>query len=138
MDQPVELPCKTLVCLECCLELLRKDESCPACSEHHESVKESFNQPSPVIQKILDNLVLHCDNPHCNSPILLQHLGRHVESGCKAYMRMAAESLTLEQVLQQPLDTPPTSLESNVLGQLASRALRDGTVTVPTGSLGRG
>ncbi len=87
VDQPVELPCKTLVCLECCLELLRKDESCPACSEHHESVKESFNQPTPVIQKIIDNLMLRCDNPHCNSPILLQHLGRHVESGCKACVK---------------------------------------------------
>ncbi len=61
-----------------------------------------------------------------------------MESSCKTDVRMAAQSLTLEHVLQQPLDTPPTSLESNVLGQLASRALRGGTTTVPTGSLGRG
>ncbi len=138
VDHPVELPCKALVCLGCCLELLRKDASYPSCDQLHVSLKESFSQPLPVILKLIDNLVLCCDNPQCNSLVLLQHLDQYVESGCKSYVRTAAESLTLEQVLQQPLDTPPTSLESNVLGQLASRALREGTVTVPTGSLGRG
>ncbi len=139
VDQPVELICKTLVCLECCLNLLKKDRhACPSCGQHHDTVNDSFNQPSPVIQKLIDNLVLHCDVPQCNSPILLQHLGHHVESGCTTYVRKAAESLTLEQVLQQPMDTPVTSLESNVLGQLASRALREGTITVATGSLGTG
>ncbi len=82
----------------------------------HVSLKESFSQPPLVIQKRIDSLVLRCDNPQYNSPVLLQHLGHHVESGCKSYARTAAESLTLEQVLQQPPDTPPTSPESNVLG----------------------
>ncbi len=51
VDHPVELPCKALVYLGCCLNLLKKDKhACPSCGQERDTVKESFNEPSLLLR----------------------------------------------------------------------------------------
>ena len=144
VDEPVELACKSPICYTCCLGMLRKSDGgvteCPSCHEEHELAINSFQAISPVVTKLLSNLVIRCEVPSCNKPVLLQHLGKHIESGCKEMVADVASTLTVEQVLEQPLDVPPTSLEKRAAGHLVRKMLHQScesnTFTVPPGSRG--
>jgi len=94
------------------LSLLRKGENrqCPSCNQQHKILVDTIQCPLPVAVKLVANLVVRCDDLTCSRPVVLQHLHDHLKSGCK--MAAAVSSvLTVEQMLEQPLDTPPTSLE---------------------------
>jgi len=53
--------------------------------------------------------VIHWEVPNCTKPVLLQHLGKLIESGYKEMVADVASTLTVEQVLEQPLAVQPTS-----------------------------
>jgi len=140
VDQPVEVcVCRSIVCAECCLTLLRKGENlqCPSCNQQHEISVDTIQSPSPVAVKLVANLVVRCDDPTCSRPVVLQHLHDHLKSGCKEMAAEVSSVLTVEQMLEQPLDTPPTSLERQAAGHLVRRLHQSpgpeaNTVTVPT------
>ena len=46
VDQPIEIPCKVPVCLDCCLWLIQKGDisNCPSCGSEHEVNFSTFSQ----------------------------------------------------------------------------------------------
>jgi len=50
----------------------------PSCHEALELAMNSFQAISPVVKKLLSNLVIFCEVPSCTKPVLLQHLGKHI------------------------------------------------------------
>ena len=107
VDEPIELPCKSLICYNCCVSMLRKSSAtdCPSCHQTHQLSINSSTAVSPVVMRLLSNLVICCEIPNCNKPVLLQHLGRHIESGCKEMTADVESTLTVGQVLEQPHHT---------------------------------
>ena len=57
LDEPVELPCKHLLCHLCCCDL-QSNFNCPQCNQTHELVASSFQSPTPFVDKLLRKLVV--------------------------------------------------------------------------------
>jgi len=55
--------------------MLRKSDStsgvteCPSCHEEHELAINSFQAISPVVTKLLSNLMICCEVPSCTKPV---------------------------------------------------------------------
>ena len=136
VDQPIEIPCKVPACLDCCLWLIQKGDmsNCPSCGSEHEVDFSTFSQIPAFLLKILLQQVLHCI---CSKPVRLEHLRAHLDTSCKELVADIPSSVTLEQILEQPLDTPPTTFERQVVGHLFRKMMQQSThsqtVTVPTG-----
>ena len=133
VDQPVEMPCKVPAWMECFLWLVQRGEirTCPSCRKEH-NIEVS---PIPsLILKLLLQQVLYCT---CSNPVRLEHLREHLNSSCKELVADTPFILTLEQVLDQPLGTPPSSLEKQAAGHIVKTMLQQSpdadTITVPTG-----
>ena len=73
-----------------------------------------FQAVSPVVMKLLSNPQLWSTVKFQTAP----SLGKHIESGYKEMVADVASTLTVEQVLEQPLAVPPTSLEKRAAGYL--------------------
>ncbi len=136
VDEPVELPCKVPACADCCIGLAQKGDitSCPSCQQCHDTTTASFQPVSSVHMKLLSHLVLKCD---CGKSVLLGSLAQHLSSGCREMVAEVASAITVEQILEQPLDAPTTSLEKQAAGHLVRKMLHQSsnpnTITVPTG-----
>ena len=117
--KPVEIqPCKSLACSSCCLDLVYKKTQfcCPGCSHEHESGIDSFSHVSPTVNKILCDLVVKCTK--CNKNIRLATLN----DNCLHHKSMN-ENITLEEIIQQPLEAEPTNLEKRAAASLVTRLL---------------
>ncbi len=132
-NRPVEvLPCKSLVCYQCCVSLITTSEAsfgCPGCLGRHEHAPCSFSKPSPIIERMLNEVTVRCEL--CNINVKLEILNNN----CK-YHAQSRQHLTLEDVVNHPLEATPSRLETQVAAKVVSRMLRqsdDGTVTLPTG-----
>ncbi len=134
-NQPIELPCKEVMCYECCLSRMRSNAvtmPCPSCSDGHPYRTSTFQAPSPVIVKLIDQLILRCNR--CTAAVQLQDLQEHLDGGCKS--SSITHSLTVEQILSQPMDIPPTRIELETAGHLVRKLLlqtTDNSFSVPTG-----
>lgn len=107
LDEPIELPCKHLVCCSCCFSLLRTNVHsllCPHCQQHHELVVSSFQAPAPLTDKCLQQLVIRCDRITCNKVVHLRDLKAHIDSKCVIHDSSTIKhTITLDQILQQPV-----------------------------------
>ena len=92
IDQPVQTPCRKLVCSTCIVSLLRSCDlasfPCPFCKESHKITATSFPAATEVTMKVLGDLLLTCDKPQCSEwrqcseVVALKNLRKHVASGC--------------------------------------------------------
>ena len=120
VDQPVETGCSHLLCAQCfCsfLDVMRSMPSCPVCSTEFKE-KSSIHAPSPVVQEILKELQIHCDNfQHgCPAVLTLGQLRDHVNECHQPYTRIrspveavALQPATESAMLPPVLSTPPHS-----------------------------
>ena len=129
VNDPVEvLPCKTLVCASCILAHLNKDIltfNCPGCLEEHNNDTSSFSQLSPVVEKMLLNMIVKCDK--CYQKVKLSN----INESCACHKDH--ESLnTLTAVATQPLEASPTQLEKQVTTNVLSRLFHQSNSSIIT------
>lgn len=140
VDQPVELPCKHLLCRSCCLESLTthiESFPCPSCQRTYQQTTSTFQSPSPVVNKLLAKLVVRCENKNCTKLTFLQDLRSHLESRCRLH-HTNQHSITVDQILQQPVSTPPMQPELEAAGHTVRRILHHSkskgqSFSLPTG-----
>ena len=138
LDEPVELACKHHLCFPCCLQILTSNITsfpCPRCNHSHELAVASFQSPAPIVDKLLQQLVVICEAEKCTKSVYLRDLKLHIESSCKRHHCDVHHAVTLDQVLQEPTDTPPTRIEMETAGHVVRKILANsqGPFSLPTG-----
>ena len=131
VDEAVQLSCRALICLGCALWTVHRGDNCPSCHTEHEP--SSVTAAPTVVINLLLNQVLKCI---CGKQIQLQHLQQHLNSGYKEFIVESPVTVTVEDILQQPLDAPATSLEKRTAGHLVRKMLHQSesaTICLPTG-----
>ncbi len=126
LDEPVELACKHLLCCSCCVQLLRshlKSIPCPHCQHNHKLETSSFQPPPPIVDKLLQQLVVKCDREKCSKVVHLCDLQSHLDSKCILKSTTVMQSITVDQILQQPANTPPTQIEMEAAGHVVRKIL---------------
>lgn len=126
LDEPVELACKHLLCCSCCFQLLRSHLQtipCPHCQHNHELETSSFQPPPPIVDKLLQHLVVKCDREKCSKVVHLCDLQSHLDSKCILKSTTIQQSITVDQILQQPANTPPTRIEMETAGHIVRKIL---------------
>ena len=125
LDEPIEFLCKHCVCCSCCIRLLASHVlfiSCPTCKTQHEIKQTNFTAPSPLTIKLLKQLVIHCEKKNCNKAVYLKDLEAHLASNCKQNIDVT-HSITLDCILKQPTNAPPTQVEMEAAGHVIRRQL---------------
>ncbi len=139
LDEPVELPCKHLVCLSCCFDLLKLNLHsipCPQCQHDHKLVVSSFQSPAPLTDKLFQQLVVRCDRLTCTKVVYLRDLKSHLDSKCTLHDNSSIKhAITLDQILQQPVNVPPTQIEMETAGHVVRKILAQSQApfSLPTG-----
>lgn len=127
VNDPVELPCRTLVCTSCILAHLNKEVatfSCPGCLEEHNTDTSSFSQLSPVVEKMLLNMIVRCGECHQKVKLL------NINKNCVCHINDQHETLTA--VAKQPLEASPTQLEKQVATNVLSRLFHQNSSSIIT------
>ena len=138
LDEAVELPCKHCICLSCTIGLLEANLQsipCPDCEKLHNIATTSFSTPSPLTLKVLGQLVVRCERNDCNKAVYLKDLLVHLASNCTAETHNIRHSVTLDQILDQSTDAPPTQLEMETAGHVICRKVlqSQSPFNLPTG-----
>ena len=137
LDEPVELACKHQLCCSC-FKLLRSHLDsipCPHCQHHHQLETATFQPPTPLIDKLLQKVVVKCDKINCTKAVQLTDLKAHLNSNCTLKSYTLNQSITVDQILQQPADTPPTQIEMKMAGHVVHKILTQSQTpfSLPTG-----
>ena len=122
-------PCKLLACQSCCIELVASKQpfSCPGCSLMHDCSVTTFSPVSSIVKKIICDLLVKCEK--CKKTIKLVSLSDE----CATHQSQNP-NVTLEDIIQQPLDAEPTGLEKRAATNLITRLLHqkgDGSISLP-------
>ena len=126
VDRPIMTPCRKLLCTECISEKIRTslDVTCPSCTDTHTITSTSFTPASEVVLKVIEGLLLHCDQPSCTVVLELKNLKQHVNSGCTATpMTFSPSKLTVGQIMAHPLSSSPTSAEQKAAAKVVQRLM---------------
>lgn len=113
--RPVEIqPCKSRGCSSCCIHAVSSGQtfSCPDCLESHQCNTSVFSKLSPIVEKILNELLVTCDR--CGNPVTL------VAAHDKCQNHMLMERVMLEELIQVPVDKELTNLEKKAAASLVS------------------
>ena len=152
VDEAVELGCHHIFCKGCLSGHLKTLGCCPTCDAPIEDV----SPVSPVVQDIINDLQLHCDNAAlgCSAIISLSELAEHVRSCHPPYQHVPAvpasstpprststlpHTLTpkkLSAIMERPTNTPLSTDERKAVTHLVKCAIGDSSKKVlelPTG-----
>ncbi len=120
VDKPVEIqPCKSLACCSCCLDFTKNKNTrfrCPGCSSEHESITNTFTQISPIVNKIICDLLVKCEKCHKKIRLAI------VNEDC-CHHQSIDQNATLDDIIHQPLESEPTKIERQVAASLVKRIL---------------
>ncbi len=114
IDEGVETHCNHLVCAPCFCTYLSSIEagvpSCPACSTQLSGISDVHPVP-PVVQDIVMELQVHCDNfsVGCPAVISLRHLSEHVAQCHPPYTWPQSQSSTKEVLPVSSSSSLPTT-----------------------------
>ena len=138
VKNPVEiLPCKSLICCECSLGLISgsSEFTCPGCSESHKSSTTSFTSLSAIEEKMIKNTLVECEK--CMRTIPLSSIDKSCGQHDSWLTLGSGSSATLTDIVNQPLEAEPTTLEKQVATNIVTRLLHQTgqkrVVTLPTG-----
>ena len=83
---------------------------------------------------LMDKLV-RCEKEKCMKFIHLSDLKSHLESKCTLHAHSVQHFITLDQVLQQPADIPPTQIEMETGGHVVRKIISQSQTpfSLPTG-----
>lgn len=126
--KPVEiLPCKTMMCCSCCLDVTAQPcFSCKGCSEKHDVTTNTFSKLSNIAEKMIKNLEVKCNK--CSKKTNLEKL----QNSCEEHGTCGR----LTDLVNMPLEERPTQLEKRVAHNLVKRMLHqsdDESLQLPTG-----
>ena len=121
-NKPVQiLHCRSLVCYECCVELVMKNALqfvCPGCSSQHESSCVTFTHLSPLETKMIHDLILRCEK--CERTVELKCYEECLEHINQTASK-SSTTMTLHEVINQPMEVQPSKLESRATMKVVSR-----------------
>ena len=123
------IPCKSLICCSCCMTLVSEASfRCPGCHDEHDSSPSSFTKPSPLVEKMLNEMLVICKR--CVRKIKLEVIDKE----CMHHEREF--NLTLQDITNHSFEVEPTQMETRAAAQIISRALQhtdNSMVRVSTG-----
>ena len=130
-NEPVRIvPCQSLICRKCCATLVSEVAfDCPGCSSHHDTSSSIFSELSSLEEKMLKDMLATCKK--CNKTVKLERIDEVCESHGEE-----SRTMSLEDVINQPLVAKPSKLESQAAIKVVSRMMHqnDGTTcTLSTG-----
>ena len=128
-----------LLCRPCCFKLLETrfhSIPCCQCQQEHELNVLSFNPPPPLLVKILEQLVVTCDREQCKKAVHMKDLCAHLESKCVLHCTDVVQSITVDQILHQPVNTPPTQIEMETAGHVVRKILSQSSMPFSLPSAG--
>ena len=73
----------------------------------HTSNAETVQVPPPLSLSLLADQPAQC--PSCKEEVQLKNINKHMSSGCTLHTHV-----TIQHILQKPLDAPLTKLEENM------------------------
>ena len=128
-NNPVQIiPCRSLLCSSCTSGLISQATfECPGCSSQHISSSSTFTNLSSLEEKMFRDLMVKCEK--CNGTVKLEH----TENDCAHHH---SDSMTLRDVLNQPLEEEPSKLEKRAAIKVVSRILHQNESTTCTLSTG--
>lgn len=134
LDQPIELLCGSLVCLDKWLTISRKEE-CPCCfSPLHNHART----PSRVTMDMLGSQLVECPRG-CNRTVQLGMYAQHHQSRCQSFFEHSTFSpsrTTISDILDR--NTEPTTqaeqrVARNIIKRLMAESKDSQVLQVPTG-----
>ena len=136
VDKPIELSlCRTVLCSECLATTIAKNRSliCPVCNVGHlNDFTTAIQEPSPLVMNILRQAKVNCKS--CKLVVQLGNYIPHLDSQCARHMETL---VTIQDVLQRPLDSPLHPSEQQLQSRLTKRCLasspEDNVMRVKTG-----
>ncbi len=116
---PVEVqPCKSIAYSICCnnITLGKTTFQCPGCSKQHEAGVISVTKISSIAEKLLREMFVKC--LQCG-----QHVSLEDENAdCNSH-NCRSDRVTLEDIVNQPLNAEPTNLEKKAVINVVSRLM---------------
>ena len=140
VDEPVALSCGQLVCRHCIVQSSIEqgpDVECPSCKSPLTS--DHVEKCADVVLEVIQNVRVHCSS--CKHDFPFKELVCH-EEACAGHCsstthlpRHTAHEVTLEVVMQTPLDDPLSPDEQVACTHLIKRAMQGGNqLVLKTGS----
>ena len=127
-NAPVTLGCGPIACSKCVIDLLLSggpETCCPKCNTALNS--EHIERCTVVLSELLLNVRVECTK--CHLPVHIRELGQH-EEACSSpppmLPRHTAYDVTLEAVINTPLQNPLSPDETVACTRLVKRAMRGG------------
>ena len=162
VGRPIQLTiCNRLICLNClCSSLSRNGFSCPCCGSDHLKDHNTMVCPSPVVMKIIGDLLVSCEKCHKQVVVGIQtrylksvstsnliHLiasyQQHLDSNCMESQTSGSSQesapspvTTIQEVIAKSPDSPLTPQEMKLTTTLVHRRLSkssNGILEVKTG-----
>ena len=125
LDQPIELGCGNMVCLQCCSRWLTGNQmDCPCCQS---PLQDHAHSPSRVTMEVLGNQLVACGRG-CNRVVKACQYLSHINSQCKASFEHSIYSpsrMTVQQLLEKDGDSPTTVTEKKVAKNIISRLMAE-------------
>ncbi len=125
VDSPIELcACRSIVCTKCLLDKIERSASiqCPVCDESHLNDLEGIQRPSSLVMSILGELPIVC--ALCSAHMQLGMYKEHRQSECQ---RHVLQVVTVDELLNKPLDSPLLPAEEKLHTQLTKRYMATST-----------
>lgn len=121
VDRPIELStCGKLICSECLAARIESACSltCPLCDDDHLKNFTTIRAASSLVINVLKQLRVNCKS--CSTVVHLANYIPHIDSGCKHYREAL---ITVQDVMQKPLDSPLLPSEEQLQSRLTKRSL---------------
>ena len=133
LDRPLDTMCGSTVCADCICKLLCSSvsPSCPCCyisSFDHTHIRET----SIVVCSILNSCTVKCPQG-CN--VQVKDFKKHLDHSSEVCTATQNPTLTVDDILQKPLEVPMTATERNVAGFLIKKMMAssdDNLLSIPT------
>ena len=138
VDSPVETSCGHVVCAPCCTSWLDDtrarggEPSCPRCFTQF-ACSGDINALSPVLQGVLGDLQLHCDN-RCSAVVTLQQLREHLQHCHPPTIRASPSSAIISPSPtphSPPPSPPPSTSTANTLTPTKISAILNRSADTP-------
>lgn len=133
LNSPLQLTaCSSLICTSCLIKWieLSKGTKCPVCHHTHLLTLPEINPLEGIHLRLISSLLVTCDL--CRQSLHLSEIKSHPEvcgtpsTGCS----VTSHELTAEDILTQPITSPPSKIEQEVASKLVKRMMCDGKLTI--------
>ena len=100
--------------------------TCADCQATHPMLKETVQVLPPLSSSLLTDQPAQW--PSCKEEVQLKNINKHMSSSC-----MLHTHVTIQHILQKPLDAPLTKLEERLGSNIVRRWIQESDTRLPTG-----